>query len=321
MNNKKVASIGTLGVKSKNFNLNLKNTTIDPLLLSQILHKLKIQKIENVILEASSHGLHQNRLDGLKFRSGIFTNFSQDHLDYHKNLKAYLKAKLYLFERLIINKGNAITDKKISEFNKIKKIAINKKLKLSSINNDKDNLKVLSHTFNGEHQILKIKFNNFTKIINLKLIGRIQIKNILMAAIAANKSGLDYKDIFNVVSKLKPVKGRLEKIGKIRNQSRVILDYAHTPEALKTCLLNLKEQFPNKRISLVFGCGGNRDQNKRSKMGKIADIYSDKIYLTDDNPRFENADKIRRDIKKGIIRKNLKKFLIERKQYLKQSKI
>ena len=308
LNNKKVASIGTLGVKSENFNLNLKNTTIDPLLLSQILHKLKIQKIENVILEASSHGLHQNRLDGLKFRSGIFTNFSQDHLDYHKNLKAYLKAKLYLFERLIINKGNAITDKKISEFNKIKKIAINKKLKLSSINNDKDNLKVLSHTFNGEHQILKIKFNNFTKIINLKLIGRIQIKNILMAAIAANKSGLDYKDIFNVVSKLKPVKGRLEKIGKIRNQSRVVLDYAHTPEALKTCLLNLKEQFPNKRISLVFGCGGNRDQNKRSKMGKIADVYSDKIYLTDDNPRFENADKIRRDIKKGIIRKKFKEI-------------
>ncbi len=308
LNNRKVASIGTLGVKSKHFNLNLKNTTIDPLLLSQILHKLKIQKIENVILEASSHGLHQNRLDGLKFRSGIFTNFSQDHLDYHKNLKAYLKAKLYLFERLIINKGNAITDKKISEFNKIKKIAINKKLKLSSINNDKDNLKVLSHTFNGEHQILKIKFNNFTKIINLKLIGRIQIKNVLMAAIAANKSELDYKDIFNVISKLNPVKGRLEKIGRIRNQSRVILDYAHTPEALKTCLLNLKEQFPNKKISLVFGCGGNRDQNKRSKMGKIADVYSDKIYLTDDNPRFENADKIRRDIKKGIIRKKFKEI-------------
>ena len=308
LNNRKVASIGTLGVKSKHFNLNLKNTTIDPLLLSQILHKLKIQKIENVILEASSHGLHQNRLDGLKFRSGIFTNFSQDHLDYHKNLKAYLKAKLYLFERLIINKGNAITDKKISEFNKIKKIAINKKLKLSSINNDKDNLKVLSHTFNGEHQILKIKFNNFTKIINLKLIGRIQIKNVLMAAIAANKSELDYQDIFNVISKLNPVKGRLEKIGRIRNQSRVILDYAHTPEALKTCLLNLKEQFPNKKISLVFGCGGNRDQNKRSKMGKIADVYSDKIYLTDDNPRFENADKIRRDIKKGIIRKKFKEI-------------
>jgi murE/murF fusion protein len=101
LNNKKVASIGTLGVKSKNLNLNLSNTTIDPIKLAQILTRLKNQKIENIIMEASSHGLKQNRLDGLKFSSGIFTNLSQDHLDYHKNLKNYLKAKLYLFEELI----------------------------------------------------------------------------------------------------------------------------------------------------------------------------------------------------------------------------
>jgi murE/murF fusion protein len=101
LNNKKVASIGTLGVKSKNLNLNLSNTTIDPIKLAQILTRLKNQKIENIIMEASSHGLKQNRLDGLKFNSGIFTNLSQDHLDYHKNLKNYLKAKLYLFEQLI----------------------------------------------------------------------------------------------------------------------------------------------------------------------------------------------------------------------------
>ena len=101
LNNKKSASIGTLGIKSKNINLNLSNTTIDPIKLAQILSRLKSQKIENVIMEASSHGLKQNRLDGLKFNSGIFTNLSQDHLDYHKNLKNYLKAKLYLFENLI----------------------------------------------------------------------------------------------------------------------------------------------------------------------------------------------------------------------------
>ena len=104
LNKKKVASIGTLGVISKNFNLNLKNTTIDPIQLSQILYKLKKKGIDNVIMEASSHGLKQNRLDGLKFNSGIFTNLSQDHLDYHKNLQNYLKAKLYLFENLIKKK-------------------------------------------------------------------------------------------------------------------------------------------------------------------------------------------------------------------------
>ena len=126
-----------------------------------------------------------------------------------------------------------------------------------------------------------------------------------MAIIAAKKSKLKLKKIFESIPKIKPVEGRFQKVGKIKNASLVILDYAHTPEALKTCLLNLREQFPLKKISLLFGCGGNRDQNKRSKMGKIANDYSDKIYLTDDNPRFEDPEKIRRDIKKGIIRKNI----------------
>ena len=133
LNKKKVATIGTLGVHSKNINFDLLNTTIDPIQLAQILKKLKNHKIENVIMEASSHGLEQNRLDGLSFNSGIFTNLSQDHLDYHKNLKDYLNAKLYLFRRLIRKKGNIITDSKIPEFVQIKKIAKKKSLKLNTI--------------------------------------------------------------------------------------------------------------------------------------------------------------------------------------------
>ena len=111
-----------------------------------------------------------------------------------------------------------------------------------------------------------------------------------MAIIAAKKSKLKLKKIFESIPKIKPVEGRFQKIGEIKNGSMVIVDYAHTPDALKTCLLNLREQFPFKKISLLFGCGGNRDQNKRSKMGKIANDYSDKIYLTDDNPRFEDPE-------------------------------
>jgi len=305
LNNKKVASIGTLGVKSNNNNFNLSNTTINPLQLGQILKKLKDQKIDNVIMEASSHGLKQNRLDGLQFSSGIFTNLSQDHLDYHKNLKNYLKAKLYLFENLLKKRGNVITDDKIPEFKKIRKISINKGLKIHSLNSEINNFKILSHSFDGESQVLRIRYKNSIKNINLNLIGKIQIKNILMAIIAAVKSNIDLKKILISLPKLKSVDGRFEKIGKIKNQSKVILDYAHTPEALKTCLLNLREQFPDQKIILLFGCGGNRDQNKRSKMGKIADDYSDKIYLTDDNPRYENPNKIRKDIKKGIKRKKV----------------
>ncbi len=300
LNKVKVASIGTLGVKSKNIRRNLQNTTIDPIRMGQILSKLKSQKINNVIMEASSHGLTQHRLDGLKFSSGIFTNLSQDHLDYHKNFKEYFKAKLYLFENLIGKKGNVITDETLPEFKRIKKIAISRKLKLQVLNNSKNQFQILSHSYRGEKQILKIRYYNLTREINLNLIGKIQLKNILMAIIAAKNSNISLIKILNVLSQLKPIDGRLEKIGKIKNRSKVILDYAHTPDALRICLSNLKEQFPNKKIILLFGCGGNRDQNKRFKMGKIACDYSNEIYLTDDNPRFEDPRKIRDDIKKGI---------------------
>ncbi len=300
LNKVKVASIGTLGVKSKNLRSNLPNTTIDPIRLGQILSKLKSQKINNVIMEASSHGLSQHRLNGLKFSSGIFTNLSQDHLDYHKNFKEYFKAKQYLFENLIGKKGNVITDETLPEFKKIKKIAISRKLKLQVLNNCKNQFQILSHSYRGEKQILKIRYSNLTREINLNLIGKIQLKNILMAIIAAKNSNLSLIKILNVLSQLKPIDGRLEKIGKIKNKSKVILDYAHTPDALRICLSNLKEQFPNKKIVLLFGCGGNRDQNKRFKMGKIACDYSNEIYLTDDNPRFEDPRKIRDDIKKGM---------------------
>ena len=304
-NKRKVASIGTLGVKSNNKYINLSNTTIDPIQLGKILNYLKNQKVEDVILEASSHGLSQNRLDGLKFNSGIFTNLSQDHLDYHKNLKDYLIAKLYLFEKLLSIKGNVITDEKIPEFRNIKKIALKRNLKIYSINNPKNHFKILSHYFLGEKQILIIKYKNLIKNIKLNLIGKIQLKNIMMAIIAAQKSNLSLNKILAVIPKIRSVEGRLEKIGNIKNKSKVILDYAHTPDALKISLLSLREQFPNKKIVLLFGCGGNRDQNKRSKMGKIASLYADQIYLTDDNPRLENPNKIRKDIKKGINSKKI----------------
>ena len=303
LNKKKVASIGTLGVKSKDVNLNLSNTTIDPIQLGQILLRLKNKKINNVIMEASSHGLKQNRLDGLKFSTAIFTNLSQDHLDYHKSMNNYFNAKLYLFKNLLKKEGSVITDGEIPQFKKIKNISTKNNFKLLTLKNKKNNFEILSHSFKGESQILKIKHKKSINFIKLKLIGKIQLKNLLMAILAAKKSKLNLKKILSVASKIRSVEGRLEKIGNIKNKSKVILDYAHTPEALKICLLNLREQFPDRKINLLFGCGGNRDQDKRSKMGKIADDFADEVYLTDDNPRFENPDRIRMDIKRGIKRK------------------
>src|SRR5210317_1587569 len=300
LSNKKVASIGTLGVKSKKYKKELSNTTIDPIQLSKILNKLKKQNINNVIMEASSHGFSQNRLDGLLFNTGIFTNLSQDHLDYHKNTKNYLKAKLYLFKKLIKKRGNIITDEQIPEFKKIKDIATNKNLNLVTLLDKKDDFQFLSHQYEDETQLLSIKYKNSIHNIKLNLIGKVQFKNVLMSVIASIKSGINIEDVLNAIPKIKSVEGRFERVGRIKNNSKVILDYAHTPDALKTCLQNIKEQFPGNKIALVFGCGGNRDQNKRAKMGKIADLFSDKIYLTDDNPRLEQPSKIRKDIKKGI---------------------
>ena len=304
LNKKKVASIGTLGVQTVDYKKKVSNTTLDPLTLGGYLKKLKKEKINNVILEASSHGLQQNRLDGLKFKTGIFTNLSHDHLDYHKNFTAYLKSKLYLFEKLLNKNSNIITDIEIPEYKKIKNIALKKGLSLETISNYKSNLRIISHKYSEGKQLVDIKYKNKFYKFQTTLIGKIQIKNILMAMIAAKKSGLKFEKIIKVMNKIKPVNARLEQVGIIRNKSKVILDYAHTPDALEVCLKSLKEQFKDKKISIVFGCGGNRDKSKRPMMGKIANHYCDRIYLTDDNPRNENPKKIRSIIKKKINRSN-----------------
>ena len=300
LNSKKVASIGTLGVRYKNKKKKLNNTTLDPISLCKTLVKLRHEKINHIIMEASSHGLQQNRLDGLMFDTTIFSNLSHDHLDYHKNMRNYLKTKLYLFEKLTKKEGHIITDASIPQSKEIKKISNKKKINLNLIFDNRKGIELISHKFKDEKQILKIRFKKISYNFEFNLLGKIQIKNLLMAVLAAHKSGIKFEKIINVIKKIKPVEGRLEKIGNIKNKSKVILDYAHTPDALELALLNLKQQFPNNKINLVFGCGGERDFKKRALMGRIAEKYSNKVYLTDDNPRNEDPKKIRIEIKKGF---------------------
>ena len=239
LNKKKVAIIGTLGIKTQNYTKKVSNTTIDPITLSISLNRFKKEKIDNVMLEASSHGLKQNRLDGLKFKTGIFINLSHDHLDYHKTLNDYLKSKLYLFEKLLKENANIITDKEIPQYKRIKKIALKNKLNIETISNNSSNLEIISHEYDNDKQIVKIKYNKKIYKFETRLIGKVQIKNILMAIIAATKSNLSFRKIINTIHNLKPVSGRLEQIGTIKNNSKVILDYAHTPGALEASLKSL----------------------------------------------------------------------------------
>ena len=272
-----VASIGTLGIK-KNKKLKIIGlTSPDIISLHKELYLLKKNDIDNVIIEASSHGLNQGRLDGLNFKAGIFTNFSQDHLDYHKSMKNYFNSKMILFSKLIQKNKFIITDSDLKVFPIIKKIAKAKKLKILDTNNN---------------FFLKEKKTH-------KIIGSFQNKNISMSILAAKICGIKLKHIKKSINSLSTVNGRLELCRVLNNKSRVFIDYAHTPEALFTAIESLKDHY-KKKITLVFGCGGNRDKKKRSLMAKIANQSCDKIYVTDDNPRNENPRKIRSSIIKHL---------------------
>ena len=301
LNKKKVASIGTLGVNSNSITSKLDNTTVDSITINRLLSNLKDKKIENVIMEASSHGLHQKRLHGIKFTNSIFTNLSRDHLDYHKSYKNYFNSKLILFRELTKKNGNLIFDEGLKYSKIFKKIAKKRKLNLLSIGTTNANLKIISIKIINNYQYVKFSYQNKEYQFKTKLIGKIQIKNLMMAVAAALKSNLKIDNIVKNLEYIKPVSGRIEIIGKPKDNSVIILDYAHTPEALKTCIENIKEQYGLRKINIVFGCGGERDIEKRPIMGKIVNKLCNFIYLTDDNPRTESPKKIRNSIKRSIL--------------------
>tara|TARA_Y100000590_G_scaffold400450_1_gene484523 strand:+ start:3384 stop:6233 length:2850 start_codon:yes stop_codon:yes gene_type:complete len=298
INKIKVASLGTLGIVSKNYNKKTNLTSMDPISLHKILENLAKKKINNVILEASSHGLNQKRLDNLKIKTGIFTNLSHDHLDYHKNIKSYLKSKMYLFKKLLNKNSYIITDEENKEFNILKKISNKRKIKIKTIGIKSGNIKILYNKYKGNKQIIKISHNSNIFVLEIPLIGFFQVKNLLMASLAASSCGLNLNKIFEQYNKIKSVSGRLECVANLNNNSSIIVDFAHTPDALEQSLIAIKKQF-KKEINLVFGCGGERDKKKRLKMGKIAKKYCRKIFVTDDNPRKEDPKQIRKEIIQG----------------------
>ncbi len=274
-NNIPAGSIGTLGVKYNNKIKKTHLTSPDTISIHKYLNYLKKRNIDNVIIETSSHGLHQHRCHNINFKAAIFTNFSQDHLDYHKTMKSYLNAKLILFKEILKKKSTIISDNEIPIFKVLKKIASRRNIKILDINGEIKKINDISS-----------KFDNY------------KIKNLAMAFKAARLCGLKDKSIIKAIKKIKNISGRQELVKKYPNNIRVFVDYAHTPDALLKTLQSLKNY--GKNISLVFGCGGDRDKKKRPLMAKIADEHCKKIYITDDNPRNENPKKIRNQLLKNI---------------------
>ena len=236
LNNIPVASIGTLGIKYKNKTIKTGLTSPDTISIHKYLQILKKKGINNVIVEASSHGLDQSRLNHINFKTAIFTNFSQDHLDYHGTMKSYLNAKLILFKKILKSNSSVVLDKNIKEFYVLKKIAKSRKLNVVEINKIFEKIKTVTWCAN----------NKFKK------------KNLSMAIAAAKICNLKNIKIFRSLHQIRDINGRLELVKRFPNNIKVFVDYAHTPDALSKVLDSLNETY-GPTVSLVFGCGGDRD--------------------------------------------------------------
>ena len=258
------------------------------------------------ISEASSHGLHQGRFDNFNIDIAAITNLTHDHLDYHKNFTSYKNSKFMLFTKILNHDGIAIINSRLKNYQSLVKKIKKRKIKIITFG-DKD-------VYFCKKNFLKIYiFGKKYKITNFKLLNNIQKENIECAIACALAMNISIKKIINSLHKLKSAPGRFEIINLSKQKSKIIIDYAHTPDALKNILKTFS--YNNFQPSLVFGCGGNRDKEKRKKMAIIAKKYANKVYITDDNPRYENPKSIRESIKKycskGVEIPNRRKAIYE----------
>ena len=297
----KSASIGTLGIRdtSEQYYHKIRNnlTTLDSSELNKQLSKLYDKQISYVALEASSHGINQNRLDGINFNGAVFTNLSHDHLDYHKNMENYFSAKMKLFTEHLKD-GTCVSINLDDQYgmelyNKIK----TKNFKFVNFGfNEKCELKLIQIKKIEKIWQLEILYKNKLYKTDIGLVGHFQIYNALAAASICLGLGLKQDSIFKSLSYLQTVPGRMQIVNHPLCKATIIVDYAHTPNALENAILAVKKMNVSGKIYTLFGCGGERDHEKRSKMGEVAFKNSDFTIITDDNPRTEDPSLIRKSI-------------------------
>ncbi len=287
------ASVGTIGVTAPGKEIKGSLTTPDPVALHRLLDDLAGEGVTHLAMEASSHGLDQRRLDGVRLAAGAFTNLTRDHLDYHKTLEAYRAAKLRLFDTLLAPGTAAVVNADSSEAGIIQTIADKRGLRFISVGQKGTSLTLRATEREGFGEILTVRAGDADYRVKFPLVGDFQIANALVAAGLAIATGADVKDALAALESLQGARGRLDRIGD-KNGAPVFVDYAHTPDALKNALDALRPYA--KRLFVVFGAGGDRDAGKRPLMGGIAVRHADKVFVTDDNPRSEEPAAIRRAI-------------------------
>lgn len=290
---KPAASIGTIGVVARGETDYGNMTTPDPVTLHRTLSELAKSGIDNVAMEASSHGLVQRRLDGLTVSAGAFTNLSRDHLDYHGTMESYLAAKMRLFDTVLPAGAAAVVnldDRYGEHFAAAARIS---GLNLMTVGANGATIRILDVARDGFAQVVTVDIGEGPRTVRVPLVGAFQVSNALVAAaLAAAPGTVTLAEALDALATIRGARGRLELVAHAPSGAPIFVDYAHTPAALEVALETLRPYVDGKLV-VAFGAGGDRDKGKRPQMGAVAERLADVAIVTDDNPRTENATDIR----------------------------
>lgn len=293
----RAVNFGTTGIEG-DVSHPLAHTTPDTLSLHKLMSGLKEQGITHVAMEASSHGLDQRRLDGVRLTAAGFTHLSRDHLDYHETMERYADAKLGLFRRVLPEGASAVVNAKDLTASAAADLARMRGCSVLSVGENGCDIALEETIYLPKGQRLRFVCNGQRYEAELSLIGAFQVENILLAAGLAIASGCAAQDVFAVLHAVEGVRGRMQYVGQSSAGGAIYVDYAHTPDGLATALQALRPHVAG-RLIVVFGAGGDRDPGKRPLMGSVAAAHADMVIVTDDNPRTEAPDKIRAAVLEG----------------------
>ncbi|WP_343082238.1 UDP-N-acetylmuramoyl-L-alanyl-D-glutamate--2,6-diaminopimelate ligase [Ostreiculturibacter nitratireducens] len=289
------ANIGTTGVEGA-FTAPSGHTTPEPITLHRLLARMAAAGVTHAAMEASSHGLAQRRLDGVRLAAAAFTNFTQDHLDYHASFDEYFDAKAGLFARVLPEDGVAVINLDDPRGADMAGIARARGQRIIGVGQtDAADLRILGQRFDATGQDLRFSWQGAPHLVRLNLIGGFQAANVLAAAGLAIAGGEEPEAVFATLPQLATVRGRMQLAATRDNGAAVFVDYAHTPDAVATALQALRPHVLG-RIVVVLGAGGDRDRGKRPLMGRAAAEHADVVFVTDDNPRSEDPAAIRAEI-------------------------
>jgi UDP-N-acetylmuramoyl-L-alanyl-D-glutamate--2,6-diaminopimelate ligase len=285
-------NIGTTGVEGA-WTAPSSHTTPDPVTLQKMLADAATAGVTHAAMEASSHGLDQRRLEGVRLAAAGFTNLTQDHLDYHRTMEAYLAAKAGLFTRLLPEDGVAVINLDGAHGSEIAEMALNRGLRVLTVGKGQGaDLQIAATRPDATGQDVRYLWQGQAHLVRLNLIGAFQAENVAVAAGLAIAAGEEPQVVLSALPRLTGVRGRMQLAATRRNGASVFVDYAHTPDAIETALRALRPHVMG-RVIIAFGAGGDRDRTKRPLMGAAARAHADVLYVTDDNPRSEEPAAIR----------------------------